>query len=324
MLQLSSRLLSGLQRAAVASAFTLALGITAPVLAQPAPAAPTAEQRAQARDLYGRGQREFDAQHFVDAQASFEGAYALVPNPVVLLGIASAQEQRGNRADARVTLERYLRERPDASDRAAIEARIAALPRGGHMFVTPTIGGGVPATPPVATTTTPATPPTPVVPPTPVIPVTPPVETTPAVTAETTAEVTTEEPAVEVTEAEEEETEAAAPPAELPSAPPSDAVWVLAATSAVTIVSGTVFGFLALSRQSDFDARPALSLADEGEAFALVADISFGVAVVSGIAAIVLYATRGPAHEEESTATSLRILPMASPQGGGLSLSGSF
>ena len=321
MLQLSSRLLSGLQRAAVASTFTLALGITAPVLAQPAPAAPTAEQRSQARDLYGRGQREFDAQHFVDAQASFEGAYALVPNPVVLLGIASAQEQRGNRADARVTLERYLRERPDATDRAAIEARIAVLPRGGHMFVTPTIG--VSATPPVATT--PATPPTPVVvPPTPVVPVTPTVtatvETTPGVTAEATAEVTAEEPAVE----EEEAVGEAPPPADLPSAPPSDAVWVLAATSAVTIVSGTVFGFLALSRQSDFDARPALGLADEGEAFALVADISFGVAIVSGIAAIVLYATRGPAHTEESTATSLRILPMASPQGGGLSLSGSF
>ena len=39
MLHLSSRLLSGLQHAAVASAFTLALGVTAPVLAQPAPAA---------------------------------------------------------------------------------------------------------------------------------------------------------------------------------------------------------------------------------------------------------------------------------------------
>ena len=322
MSQHSSRLLAGLQRAAVASAFTLAIGITAPVLAQPAPAAPTAEQRTQARDLYGRGQREFDAQHFVDAQASFQGAYALVPNPVVLLGIASAQEQRGNRADARVTLERYLRERPDATDRAAIEARIAALPRGGHMFITPAIAPATPAVP----ATSAATPPTRVTAPaTPAVPAT----TAVTVTVETrepavTADVSAEEPSVDVAVEEEGAVAEAPPPADLASAPPSDAVWVLAATSAVTIVSGTVFGFLALSRQSDFDARPALSLADEGEAFALVADISFGVAVVSGIAAIVLFATRGPAHEEASTATSLRILPMASPQGGGLSLSGSF
>lgn len=146
-----------------------------------------------------------------------------------------------------------------------------------------------------------------------------------AVNPDGSAEVAVgETPSVDVAPAEEEEeTAPEQAPAEVPSAPPSDAVWVLAATSAVTIVSGTVFGFLALSRQSDFDAHPTLSLADEGEAFALVADISFGVAVVSGIAAIVLYATRGPA-EEAPAATSFRILPMATPHGGGLSLSGTF
>ena len=39
-----------------------------------------------------------------------------------------------------------------------------------------------------------------------------------------------------------------------------------------------VFGFLALSEQSSYDSAPQADTADRGEAFALVADISFGVA----------------------------------------------
>lgn len=281
--------------------------LVAPSFAQAQAAAPTAEQRVRAREAYTRGQQLFDAGQFEQAQASFEEAYAQVPNPVVLLGVASAQERRGLRAESRATLERYLREAPNARDREQIEARIATLPAAPVAAAAP-----VATTPPTATT--------------------PPATTTvsaeaevAAASADVDAEATEAEADVAATEAEIEEgaEQAEGTPAPAEPAGPSTAVWVLAAVGAVGLVTGTVFGFMALSRQSDFDAAPSLSAADEGEAFALVADVSFAVALAGGIAAIVLYATEGSSSSETNTA-SLRILPTASPQGGGVMALGRF
>ena len=97
---------------------------------------------------------------------------------------------------------------------------------------------------------------------------------------------------------------------------------MLTGAGAVGLVAGTVFGFMALSRQSDFDAAPSLAAADEGEAFALVADISFGVALAGGIAAIVLYATEGSGTTTREAA--FLLVPTASPQGGGVAATGRF
>lgn len=285
--------------------------LVAPSFAHAQAAAPTAEQRVRAREAYTRGQQLFDAGQFEQAQASFEEAYAQVPNPVVLLGVASAQERRGLRAESRATLERYLREAPNARDREQIEARIATLPAA-PVAAAPVAAAPVATTPPTATT--------------------PPATTTvsaeaevAAASADVDAQATEAEADVAATEAEIEEgaEQAEGTPAPAEPAGPSTAVWVLAAVGAVGLVTGTVFGFMALSRQSDFDAAPSLSAADEGEAFALVADVSFAVALAGGIAAIVLYATEGSSSSETNTA-SLRILPTASPQGGGVMALGRF
>ena len=96
------------------------------------------------------------------------------------------------------------------------------------------------------------------------------------------------------------------------------------ALAGVALVTGTVFGFLALSRQSDFDAMPTRAAADEGEAFALVADLSFGIAAAAGITAIVLYATERPSAPAADTTASIRFVPLASPTGGGAMVSASF
>jgi tetratricopeptide (TPR) repeat protein len=322
-------------------------------------ATPTAEQRTRAREAYTRGQQLFDAGQFEQAQAAFEEAYSQVPNPVVLLGVASAQERRGLRAEARATLERYLRESPNARDRASIEQRIAALPAGGAATAgsgtttsgatgtttsgtttsgatgTTTSGSGTAGTTTSGTTTAGTTAGT---------------STTSSGTATSTSTTTSTETAASEGEAEaaqgegaegeaaegeaaaaegetaEEGTaegEGAETPAPASPAGPSTAVWVLTAVGAVGLVAGTVFGFMALSRQSDFDAAPTLSAADEGEAFALVADISFGVALAGGIAAIVLYATEGSGSASTDSA-SLQILPTLSPQGGGVVATGRF
>ena len=309
-------------------------------------AAPTAEQRTRAREAYTRGQQLFDAGQFEQAQASFEEAYVQVPNPVVLLGVASAQERRGLRAEARVTLERYLRELPTARDRASIEARIAALPATpattgstttttgtGTMTTgtgtattgtgTATTGTGTATTGTTTTTTSSTTTTTGTAT---TVPTRVETTTTTTTTAQTPVEAPTET-AVETPVEAEAETEEEVAPVGTPAAPagPSTAVWVLTAVGAVGLVAGTVFGFMALSRQSDFDAAPSLGAADEGEAFALVADISFGVALAGGIAAIVLYATEGSgAPAETDDATAFQLVPTVSPQGGGVVALGRF
>jgi tetratricopeptide (TPR) repeat protein len=317
-------------------------------------AAPTAEQRARAREAYTRGQQLFDAGQFEPAQAAFEEAYVHVPNPIVLLGVASAQEARGLRSEARVTLERYLRESPNARDRASIEARIAALPlpasgssvAGTAPSTTPPPSATPPsatppsATPPSAATAPSATPPpsagaAPSAPNTGASPGTaaPSTTTTPSTSGTPAADTPASEasglesaPPTGLEESDSAEAEAVdagetdtAPPA--PTGP-STAVWVLTGAGAVGLVAGTVFGFMALSRQSDFDAAPSLSAADEGEAFALVADISFGVALAGGIAAIVLYATEGSGTTTREAA--FLLVPTASPQGGGVAATGRF
>lgn len=321
---------------------------------------PTAEQRAQARTLYTQGQTEFAAHHYQQALDAFQGAFRQVPNPVVLLGVASAQEQLGQREEARLTLERYLILRPDAPDRAAIATRIAALPAPTtgtvHVACTPagasieldghTIGTGtvetaatagshelrvsleghdpitrridvtaghrvdlelalvarMPETTTTTTTTTTA------------------IESEDDIFGNTGSETTT---TTETTTETGTETETPAVLAPTPAAAdPSAGVWVTTAIAGVALVTGTIFGFLALSKQSDFDMTPTAATANDGEAFALVADLSFVVAAAAGVTAIVLYATETPPRPAETA--RLQVIPLAGPTGGGVAIGARF
>ena len=321
------------------------------VMALPAMASaqePTPAQRTHARELYTQGQSEFAAHHYQQALDAFQGAFREVPNPVVLLGVASAQEQLGQREQSRATLEQYLALRPDAPDRASVQARIDALPAPStgtvHVACTPaganieldghTIGTGTADT-----------------------------QTTPgahelrvtlaghepvsrAITVAAGQRVDVDLQLVEVAgaastgdgpseddvfgaEGADEPTATTDDPEEPTTTPPptdpSTGVWVTTAIAGVALVTGTIFGFLALSKQSDFDAMPTSGTANDGETFALVADLSFAVAAVAGITAIVLYATERPSTSTTAASTSsLRVVPLAGPTGGGVALGGTF
>jgi tetratricopeptide (TPR) repeat protein len=304
------------------------------------------DARARARAAYNEAQRLFDAGDFAGALEHFQQAYDIGQTAVVLLAIASAQERLGRPADARATLERYLRERPDAPDRADVERRIAALPAAtapatGTVTVTSDPPGAAivvdgessGATAPTELTLGPgehsialalsgyelAT-----------ESVTVTAGGTHTVSATLTAmpepEPMDEDAAFGGSEGSEGDE---APETPAPSSDPSAATWVMTTVAGVALVTGTVFGFLALSRQSDFDVTPTRSLADEGEAFALAADLSFGVAVAAGITAIVLYAVDRPSAPAaadtaaESTA-SVSVVPIVSPNGGGAALGVTF
>lgn len=295
--------------------------------------AQTPEARNRARQLYESAQRLFDAGNYAAAESTFRAAYETVPNPVVLRAIAAAQERQGNIGAAVQTLERYLREAPpNAPDRAQVEAHlrelsarpatlaVASTPPGAEIFVDGRPTG----------------------------------QTTPADVSLTAGQHTVElrmdgyqpvQQAVNALPATRMRLDvplhavAAGGGGEAAggggstsgggggeSTDPSVTVWVVSGVAALGLVSGTVFGFLALSEQSNFDNAPSHEIADRGETFALVADISFGIAAAAAITAIVLYIVeRSSGGRGTETASlfregdlSLDLGAFGDPNGGGI------
>jgi hypothetical protein len=85
--------------------------------------APSAEEQR----LYDEGQRAFQAGDARAAEKSWRAGYAVGHDPAFLVHIGEAEEKAGAPAEAAESYRRYLREAPDASDRADIEARVARL-----------------------------------------------------------------------------------------------------------------------------------------------------------------------------------------------------
>ncbi len=84
-------------------------------------------ERELARQHYQTGQKKFDAGDLQGAILSFAAADALVPSPLLSYNIAICHERLGDPDAAIRRYEEYLRRRPDAPNRAEIEARMAAL-----------------------------------------------------------------------------------------------------------------------------------------------------------------------------------------------------
>lgn len=310
--------------------------------AEEAPAQDEATTRA--REAYERGRAAFTAGNFSEALTAFQQAYEAKPHPTVLVSIAECQERLEQWAATVETLERYLRDSPQARDREAMEQKIAAIrarpavlnvtsePPGAKIFLDGTDTGKVtPAELEVA-----------------------PGDHTVKLTLEghTDAEEQTtvtfgerrDMPLTLDTPEPEGNGEEPVPEEHASEGTPA-ALYVGAGLTGVGLVAGTIFGFMALSEKSDFDDAPSNEAADRGERFALIADISFGVAVAAGIATAVMYFTRsgssesaddsdegegdgegdGEGEEPEEDPTQdenyvrVRVLPLATRGGGGLS-----
>jgi tetratricopeptide (TPR) repeat protein len=286
-----------------------------------------AQDRNRARTLYAEAQQLFNSGNFAAAETSFRAAYNASPNPVVLRAIAAAQERQGNLRGAAVTLQQYLRDNPGASDRAEVEARlrewggrpgtvtIASVPPGasiildgrdtgqhtpaqisanaGHHVIELRMNGyqSVQQALDMAASTN--------------VRIDVPLQQGAGTVAATGVTTTTGGG----------------------SADPSVEVWITLGLSGAGLIAGTIFGFLALNDQSSYDAMPngapALQgIANEGRIFALVCDISFGVALAAGATSILLYILERPsggaAAQLDPTRVRANLLPWASPQGGGL------
>lgn len=102
--------------------------LTAAILAYAAPAAaqtPTQADEDAAKAHFLAGSAYYEQANYADAVKEFVEAHRLSNRADLLYNISVCYERLGRWDDAIGSLQQYLRERPDAPDRAVIESRIA-------------------------------------------------------------------------------------------------------------------------------------------------------------------------------------------------------
>ena len=118
----------------------MALLVTLLALANPTKAPSPEEQR-----LYAEGSRALATGDARGAEKAWQAGYAIGHDAAFLILIAEAEEKAGAPAEALATYRRYLREAPDAADRADIEQRVARLTPGARPRPLPVRGTNPPA-----------------------------------------------------------------------------------------------------------------------------------------------------------------------------------
>jgi hypothetical protein len=285
----------------------------------------TAAEKARARELYTQGQQLFRQGDFTTAQRAFEDAYRAVPNPIVLLSVAECQVRNEDYAGAVGSLRTYLTEKPNAPDRAQVEAQIANLeakpgtvsiessPPGAVIWVdeentgylTPneiSVRSGShnvrlssPGFQNVEQSINVA------------------IGSRQRLSLSLTPDapaVAAEEPVPEPTPIEEE-------PVRRRHAGP--AVWAAVGVAGATAIIGTGLGVGALKTKSDYDDNPTQGKIDKGEKLALFADVSFGIAIVAGVTGLVLYLTSGKNETPPPAETAFSLKPVMTPNEVGMS-----
>jgi hypothetical protein len=298
----------------------LAAEAGAQVVAEPAPLPSEAElaeflanPSTTAAQAYQVGVRLFEARRYEAAEAAWLRAHSLGRDPTLFVAVADTRQRRGDEPGAVAMLEQYLIERPDAPDRASIEARIATLLQSPAVLIIRSeqpgraiLLDGVPVE-----QKTPAE-----------------LEVQPGTHAvvvvgegrqvgeksvqvgygevkeldfrpDTTSEV--------VVEQNEEATLQAQLAIEKEDTTIRRAVISTGTISAAALVTGTVLGFLALRQEQDYRDDPTKETADRGEQLALFADISFGLAALSAITSFTLFMTHKNKRKRERERETARL-----------------
>jgi len=297
--------------------------VSAQVVSEQAEAAPLpseaelsellANSSTTAAEAYQVGVRLFEARRYEAAESAWLRAHSLGRDPTLLVAVADTRQRRGNEPGAVAMLEQYLVERPDAPDRASIEARIATLlqspavlsvrsERPGHAILL----DGVPVD-----EKTPAE-----------LEVEPGTHTVLVVgdgkhvgektvqvgygevkdldfTPDTTSKVTVEQSEQANLQAqlaiEKEDTAI------------RRAVISTGSIAGAALVTGTVLGFLALQEEQSYRDDPNKETSDKGERFTISAYVSFGLAALSAITSFTLFMTHKNKRRRERETASLRI-----------------
>ena len=128
------------------TAVLLAVLLGMPAIASGAPSGePSAEQQAAA--LYAEGSTHFNLAEYDQAIDAFKQAYALSAAPGFLYNIAQAYRLKGDCAQAVLFYGNYLRAKPDADNRAAVEERIHEMQRCQGPSASPAASGSHTAAP---------------------------------------------------------------------------------------------------------------------------------------------------------------------------------
>lgn len=107
---------------------------------------------------------------------------------------------------------------------------------------------------------------------------------------------------------------------EKPAEPRSNVpAYVTLGLAGAGVVVGTIFGVMALGAKSDFDDNPTTDNADKVDRDALIADMSFAVALTFGVTGTVLLLSNGKSDDAKPAAAARRtfVTPYVAPTGGG-------
>ena len=276
----------------------------------------------KARQHYTKGKDLYDGGKFEEALVEFNTAYETKPHPTVLKSIAECQVATGDPKGALETFDKYLAD-PEAGDKASVAARVEQIknqPVGVSITSVPE-GAAIAVAGSTLDKVTPAA-----------IELTPgeymvtlsvegyePVSKSISVVLGEKAEVLVDfakdapppepkEDAIVDPFAEETMPEAStAPEVEEEKSGPPTAFWVAAAITGVGLVTGTVFGTMALGDEEDYKEDPTPAKKEAGERDAIIADVSFGVAGAAAIAGIVILVTNARKQKRKSAADSAKV-----------------
>ncbi|MDD5307099.1 MAG: PEGA domain-containing protein [Deltaproteobacteria bacterium] len=301
------------------------------------------DAQAVARQRYAAGKGLFEQGKFAEALVEFQAAYDAKPHPTVLKSVAECKVQMGDVAGAVEVLQRYADD-PQVTDKAAAQKRLDEVKAmlGKLQLASTPIGAGVMLDGAVTGKVTPYT-----------------FELNPGghevalnvegydpivkqVTLETgktavlavdfaadgKAVPTPSETKLVDPFAEDGNKNAEPAPEEgKASEGPSPAFWVCAAVTGVGLVSGTVFGTLALGDEDDYKKSPTQDKLDNGQRDALIADVSFGVAAAAAIVGVVILFTGDSGEAEagaKASAKRVNVVPVATFETVGLSTTVDF
>ncbi len=320
------------RRVSFSTALLLALSAPAMVAAQPQapPLAPGAQPVApgqvvlsesvvqEARRAYDEGSAHYVAGRYEDALVAFERAYSLRPNPVVLLPILECHDRLGHVPEAIRSLDTYLHAMPEIRNRALLETRLENLrrrPAHVHVITTPagarvTINGQLHHAPTPTDVDLPPGHHVIVASLTGYTAMTREIDTSPGAPRDEVLALLPEATPAET------QVPVVVPLRPRPSRGPSPVVWIAAGLAGASLIAGTTFGVLALSENNDYDQAPTRETRDRGLRYAVISDVSFGVAAASAIFGTVMYFVergRTPAEprpgQSAGPAASVRFSP---------------
>jgi len=306
--------------------------------AKPAKPLTEKQKKDEAKKAYKEAETAYEKGDFEAALPLYQRAEELVPGAPPKLRIAQSYDKLGKATEAVAAYQAYLDAKPDAekfkAQIADAQSRIDALkqtPAKVKVAVVPETAQGVQITvdgnPQTGTELS-----------------IPPGKHTLKVTAQGFQEATQE---VEVSFAEQRDlsiplTEAPPPPPPAPPPPPVAEplppppappppeprspvpAYVTLGLAGAGAVVGTIFGVMALGAKSDFEATPTVENADAVDRNALIADMSFAVAITFGVTgAVLLLSSDEPAPAAAAgkvVKTPKRqafVAPYVGPTGGG-------